>query len=265
MANLLQHILGLGGHDQPGAMAPAAQGFDMSGYQEPAGVSFDPAQATGLQGAGGAMAPQHRGFFGQLLDPNSKLRHGLGDFLGNVGDAIVQSHGGQPTYRMRQQQKKLGTALSQFLGVDDALAHIAQIDPGTAATLWKAQQDHAVDMAKVNKPATTGTMSNYNFIASKLGPGAAEQYLRNLGDPIVNTTLPGNHFYSGPRSLLGDALRGHASPEPSDGAPADMPIVSDTTTYAAVPPGSHYRDPEGHIRLKPGGPTQPASGVFPGR
>ena len=41
-----------------------------------------------------------------------------------------------------------------------------------------------------------------------------------------------------------------------------MPVVSDEQSYAAIPPGQQYTDPNGNVRVKPGGPTQPASGSF---
>ncbi len=43
----------------------------------------------------------------------------------------------------------------------------------------------------------------------------------------------------------------------------DLPTVTDTASYDAVPPGSEYKDESGTIRKKPGGQTQPASGGFP--
>lgn len=41
-----------------------------------------------------------------------------------------------------------------------------------------------------------------------------------------------------------------------------IPHVSNAADYAAIPPGAQYTTPDGHVRQKPGGPTQPASGTF---
>lgn len=52
------------------------------------------------------------------------------------------------------------------------------------------------------------------------------------------------------------------------GAPAQqpqqgMPRVADQSSYDAVPPGAQYVGPDGQVRIKQGGQTQPASGGFP--
>ncbi len=68
--------------------------------------------------------------------------------------------------------------------------------------------------------------------------------------------------------VVGDPLMGYQPmARPGSGVQfgqgGDVPQVSDEAGYAAIPPGGHYKDPEGHIRTK-GGQTQRASGGFPG-
>ena len=63
-------------------------------------------------------------------------------------------------------------------------------------------------------PAHNDTVADYEFIASKLGQEAANQYLSGMGDPIVTVPLPGGQIYSGPRSGMAQALGGAAPQRP---------------------------------------------------
>lgn len=97
----------------------------------------------------------------------------------------------------------------------------------------------------INQQAGTpnnDTVNDYNFRKGILGEGAANDWLRNAGDPIVNVTLPGNRFYSGPRSGLAAALGGGAAP----------------VGNAAPPPATLPSD----FDFGNGGPTPSASGGF---
>lgn len=50
------------------------------------------------------------------------------------------------------------------------------------------------------------------------------------------------------------------------GGPAageDIPTISDPAEAMRLPPGTRFRNPQGEVLTVPGGPTQPASGMFP--
>jgi hypothetical protein len=46
-------------------------------------------------------------------------------------------------------------------------------------------------------------------------------------------------------------------------AAAALPVVHDKATYDAIPPGTHYVDPEGHMRVKGGQSGGSSAGGFP--
>ncbi len=49
-----------------------------------------------------------------------------------------------------------------------------------------------------------------------------------------------------------------------EGPASNVPKVSNQATYDAIPAGQQYMAPDGTIRVKPGGQSQPATGGFPG-
>ena len=72
---------------------------------------------------------------------------------------------------------------------------------------WRRKFDYE---AQHPKPTNNDTVNDYDFIARTLGPAAANQYLRNMGDPIVTVPLPNGQIYTGPRSQMGNVMAGSA-------------------------------------------------------
>lgn len=148
-------------------------------------------------------------------------------FLGVIGDALLAANGRPAMYtplvaRQRERQAEMQDAM----------------------TRWQQQFDYE---RAHPKPVNNDTANDYAFITEHLGKGAADQYLRNIGDPMISIPLPGNRIYSGPRSGLGNAMGNVTAPA------GDIPTVGDQASYDAVPAGGQYRDPSGHIRTKGGG------------
>lgn len=166
-------------------------------------------------------APAKPSFFGQ---------GGAGRAIaGNIGDFLLQQAGARPIYAPAMQSQ-------HEMALQQAQAE-QQREAGMADWMTKAQWER-----NNPKPVTNDTIADYEFRVRTLGKDAADTWLRRSGDPIVNTTLPGNRFYSGPASGLADALRGATG----GAAPAQRPEI-----------GAELPDPR-----KGGAPSQ-GGGIFP--
>jgi len=58
------------------------------------------------------------------------------------------------------------------------------------------------------EPRVNDTVADYEFLTQRLGKEGADQYLRNMADPMVTVPLGDGTFYNGPRSGLGAAFGG---------------------------------------------------------
>lgn len=129
---------------------------------------------------------------------------GIGALIvGSIGDALLQHSGGQPVYAQNMMQRREMAMRSQ----QAAAERQAKWED------WKRQFDYE---AAHPKPMNNDTVNDYQFITQQLGEDAAKQYLRNLGDPMVNAPLSDGRFYSGPRSGMGAAMGGMQKPAASD-------------------------------------------------
>ncbi len=98
-----------------------------------------------------------------------------------------------------------------------------------------------------------------NLVAEGLEPGSPEFKSALQQDRTkVTVTLPNGGFFSGPADELRQILGG----VPASAQRGRPPRVQSKEAYDKLPPGTLYTDPEGAVRTKPGGPTQPASGTF---
>lgn len=125
--------------------------------------------------------PQKPGLFGQ---------GGKGwDVIGGTADALLQMRGAQPIYDDGS-KRRLQEAILQ-----------AQIQQQTH------QANRQFDVQNPMPSGPNDTERDYQFILEKDGPEAAQQWLKNRYDPIVNIPLP-DGVYLGPRSQLPSTVGG---------------------------------------------------------
>jgi hypothetical protein len=132
-----------------------------------------------------APKPKRRGLFGSGIS--------LDQLAGAAGDALSVYGGGPAIYAQRVERQRQ----------ERQQAQLAEARRAAGLEDYRAKQQIEQEF----RPAPNNdTVNDYNFLREKLGEEGALQYLRNLGDPMVNMTLPGNRVYSGPRSGLGTAM-----------------------------------------------------------
>jgi hypothetical protein len=227
----LADLLGLaGGIPQPDLAADAP-------------MSMDVPLVSSMQGVQQPDIPQ-------IQQPRHGLLSGSGgirDFLGFLGDALLVSSGHAPIYQTRMRQKKLGSALSQYLGSSDPmLASIFETDPETGLALYKMQHP-----------------------ASEIPQGVKEfQYYNKMQGPertAFEKFLQLTHPTMGAPVTLGptDTIE-YPGGSGGGGAPSDVPTVSSAQeAISKYPPGTIVQSPDGRKFKVPGGPTAAPSGNFP--
>lgn len=244
-----------GGFPSLGAQNPSINGmFDTPSYQTPGiGDGYNASMAEYQVPAG--VMQQDQPVQPQQTKPGAWSKGGRAwQILGIIGDALQQAGGGKGTFmpafldmqeqtrKERETQQKLERQMQDFMG-----AGLTQQQARLVATGGANYGDF--------QPKNNDTINDYDFISKTLGKEAADTYLRNLGDPMVNIPLQNGQFYSGPRSQMGVALG------TGTGAPSGLPTVSDEAGYNALQPGQQYRDPNGNVRTK-GGAASNGGGNF---
>lgn len=180
-------------------------------------TQIDPQQAPQAGGGGAAFpplnvqqdAPDLNQNMPQVIAPEAAKKPGAfsqggkaWQILGILGDGMQTWGGGHATYTpaMLDLQQQTAREKAQL----DAYSRKREDD----WTDFQRQRDYEVAHPK---PVNNDTSNDYAFIAEKLGPDAANQYLRNQGDPMVTIPLPNGQVYSGPRSGLAASLGAGAS------------------------------------------------------
>lgn len=206
------------------------------------------------------IARKPRGLFGQPSYATPGIGDGVNQRMGDPGDAAPSPQRKGGVFGSGVPWADALYALGGAIGGDGGAA-VQQIKQARLAPLIAAQEREAEFANWQRKeqwkrdnpqPVNNDTERDYQFIAQTIGEEAANQYLRNLGDPTVSMTLPGNRVYSGPRSGLGQALgQGSANIDAE-------PTSEDGFDYTPGPGGranpSNWK--------KSGGSTPQASGPF---
>ena len=173
------------------------------------------------------------------IDPAQLMQRNMA--LGNVGQAMQPKKPGinwlgvaaDFLSGMAGQQGPYATSMMmQRKAQQDAEAAHQERMTGLQDWQWKKQWERDNP-----DPVNNDTVNDYNFIASKYGQGAADQYMQGVYDPTVNIPLGDGRVYIGPRSGAPAAVSGAVS-----GGPQIQPV--------------------GKLTPIDGGPTPTASGGF---
>lgn len=176
---------------------------------------------------------------------------GLMDVLGILGDSILAGKGRQPIYgpmmqqrREQERRQQMGEYIANYLGDSDgALSEIMRADPETGLALYK--MTHAQEK---EKPAFYRELEAAGFNPQQIQQIMKQRYTR----PII----------------VGSAATGYGVLDEEGGdsdAGGEVPTVNSQAEYDALPAGTQYRDSQGNVGVKRGGPTASPSGVFPGQ
>lgn len=179
------------------------------------------------------------------VQPPPAQRHGIGNVLGRIGDALLMAHGGEPIYANKIRNQQIGQEVSNYLGnTDAALASLFQQDPKSAIELYK--------MRHTETAAPTELQRDYEYL-KQVNPALADQFIhmKTEGGPLIANNGDGT-FTVIPRAMA----QGGA---PQAGA---MPHVTDQASYDAVPAGAQYTTPDGHVRVKGGATASTPSPTF---
>lgn len=167
--------------------------------------------------------------------PEAKKPDGTKRVIGILGDFLLGLGGQQGVYGPMAYQRRMLDERAQ--------QEAQQAEAERQARRQEFMFEH--DYKRNNpEPMRNDTVEDYNFLAERLGKEGADQYLRNMADPMVTVPLGDGNFYSGPRSGLAAALGG--------GQQMGQPAAQ-----SALPPG--------YTKRPKGGPASPAPGGFPGQ
>lgn len=201
--------------------------------------------------------PQSGGFFRQGGT--------FSNVLGAIGDALLTANGHDPVYRPAQQQRRMGAALSNYLGnTDQALADIMAQDLGAGVALYKMKHPEAQNEPEVVRELRAAGIDPASeqgreiLIRRLNGKGQADpNFVRELEALGIDPhSAEAKELYYGRNSPAGYLLK-----PPSLGGDS-TPTVNSQEEYDALPPGTRYRDSQGNSGVKGGATASTPSPTF---
>ena len=224
-----------------------------------------------------------------LLDPNS-FQRGYQQSSGIIGDITQSFQKGQTDAALR--------GYATHPDDPNALNALAQADPRLAIQLRQQQGDHQQALLEKHResivlgakiirqlrPTDDATWQQALHTAQQAGVDLTDvpqhydpNYVQGListadalsPEKVTNSRIITPQPGGGAWELNAD---GTLKPliQPNDGSQAvgapiaagNAPTVTDQASYDAIPPGGQYMSPDGHIRVKQGGPAPGAPGGF---
>jgi hypothetical protein len=165
----------------------------------------------------------------------------IGTSFGAVQASMDGDHAGssrmmqnlRESFMQQRQRSQLGQSLrAQGYGDDQITAALNDPDAFKRQQDWEEWKRRKQFEAANRPPANNDTAADYQLIASRLGEEAANNYLRNKTDPVVNVPLGGGQTYFGPRSAIPGTFGAQ------QGTTSDLPTVRDQTGYGALAPAT---------------------------
>jgi hypothetical protein len=231
---------------------------------------------------------------GQAVRRESDTRNALAAYATNPDDPrtinalaavspemAIQARGQQETRAARlqaTQQQQHAAALEQHrdrINLGAKLFEQYQVkDQASYDQAKQAMAQYGYDVSDVPPQYDPAYVDGVKQLGRANAPAAAQgpniqrevDYYRSIGRPELADKLLVNHAEGQPFVVPGEPGTVQVYPRSAltGGAGGDAPRqVHSEEEFNALPPGTPFIAPDGSHRVKPGGPTQPASGTFP--
>lgn len=194
-----------------------------------------------------------------------------------TGQQLPQQALPQPEPQATPEQPKMGLGSRLFgRGWEDKAFAVGGIMRGDPTGAYMIQQDKRAEQQALAQQAAdlrkrsldwADTKREIDYRAQNEGPKTYEDNAGNRWayDPKTGQTIGDKPLWVDPtpKEFVHEGMRfSIRNPYAQGDGGSDLPTVSDKASYDAVPVGGQYRDAQGNIRTKSGGPSQPATGGF---
>lgn len=232
---------------------------------------------------------------------SSGVNWGLGLQQTNPGNAFMDAFKQGQTQRRQDTARQAMSVLVQNPNDPKALAALAQVDPASAMEFRKQQIEYSkaqlaqhqdsilkgAEIIRETNPTDQASWTRTLALAQQAGVDVTQvpqqfnqeyvQGVMHLADAWkpqtsdnmkIITPQPGGGAYGwDPRSNQTQTIIAPNDDPKRTGQPVQggaVAHVTDQQSYDAIPPGTQYTTPDGHVRMKPGGQSVAPAGGFPG-